>query len=76
MATVYEFPVNVTLPKEVKECLYGIAWDYVDAMYSALDYLCEDDADYDECEEVGLLISNAFAEGLNYAIEHYEEELD
>ena len=75
MATVYEFPVKAQLPKEVKECLYGVAWDYVDALYSALDYLCDDDMDYEAIEEVGLLISNTFAEGLTYAVEHYEEEL-
>ena len=73
MATVYEFPVKAQLPKEVKECLYGIAYDYVDALYSALDYLCEDDMDYDEMEEIGLLISNTFAEGLAVAIDQYEE---
>lgn len=40
MATVYEFPVKVELPKYIKERLYGIAWDYVDALYNALDDLC------------------------------------
>ena len=74
MATVYEFPVKATLPKDVKECIYGIAWDYVDALYSALDYLCEDDTDYDEMETIGLLISNTFAEGLADAIDKYDVE--
>lgn len=74
MATVYEFPVKAQLPKEVKECLYGVAYDYVDALYSALDYLCDDDMNYDEMDKIGLLISNTFAEGLADAIENYEEE--
>ena len=73
MATVYEFPVKVELPKYIKERLYGIAWDYVDALYNALDDLCEDDVDYEEMCEVTRLVSETLAEGLNEAIDHYEE---
>lgn len=74
MATVYEFPVKVELSKEFEERLYGIAWDYVDAMYNALDNFEEYGMNNDELYEVSKLIHETFADGLIYATNKYEEE--
>ena len=75
MATVYEFPVKVKLSKQIEERLYGIAWDYVDALYNALDNFYEDGMTEEEMFEVTELVHETFADGLDYAIEQYEEEL-
>lgn len=74
MATVYEFPVKVELSKEFEERLYGIAWDYVDAMYSALDNFYDYGMAEKELYEVTKLIHETFADGLVYAATNYEEE--
>lgn len=73
MATVYEFPVKVKLSKQIEERLYGIAWDYVDALYNALDDFYDEVKTDEEMFEVTELVKEAFAEGLNYAIDQYEE---
>lgn len=75
MATVYEFPVKVKLSKQTEERLYGIAWDYIDALYNALDGFYEEDMDEAELNEVAELVKEAFAKGLYDAIDKYEEEL-
>lgn len=76
MCTVYEFPTKVKLPKQIEERLFGLAWDYVDALYNALDDLCEDNANYEEMEEVGKLVSEVFTQGLDKAIDEYEDGLE
>lgn len=74
MATVYEFPVKVKLPKEVEERLYGIAWDYVDALYSAIDNVYEDGMSEYEMGEVSKLVNETFANGIEHAVENLDEE--
>lgn len=74
MATVYDFPVKKKLPKHLEQRLYGIAEDYIDALYDALEILCEDEENYDEMYGVTELVGIAFVEGLNDAVEKYEEE--
>lgn len=74
MATVYEFPTKVQLPKHVKERLYGIAWDYVDALYTALDNLSDDDYSDESMFEIAELVKETLAEGLQDAIDQYDVE--
>lgn len=74
MATVYEFPVKVKLPKEVEEQLYGIAWDYVDALYSAIDSVYEDGMSEYEMGEVSKLVNETFTNGVADAIENLDDE--
>lgn len=73
MATVYEFPVKAKLPKQVEERLYGIAWDYIDALYNALDDFYDEAETDEELNEVAELVKEAFAKGVYDAINQYEE---
>lgn len=73
MATVYEFPTKVQLSKQIEERLYGIAWDYMDALYNALDDFYDECKTDEELNEVAELVKEAFAKVVYDAIEHYEE---
>lgn len=73
MATVYEFPVKVKLSKEIEERVYGIAWDYMDALYNALDDFYDENKTDEEMNEVAELIQETFAKGIYDAIDQYEE---
>lgn len=73
MATVYDFPVKVKLSKQVEERLYGIAWDYMDALYNALDDFYDEVKTDEELYEVTELVKEAFAKGIYDAIDHFEE---
>lgn len=74
MAQIYAFPVKNKLPKEIEKRLYEIAQDYLDALYTALVILCEEE--YDDpmnYEDVLKLVSEAYVDGLNEAIERMDE---
>lgn len=73
MATVYEFPTKVQLSKQIEERLYGIAWNYMDALYNTLDDFYDEAKTDEELNEVAELVKEAFAKGVYDAIEHYEE---
>ena len=73
MATMYEFPVKAKLSKQIEERLYGIAWDYIDALYSALDDFYDEYKTDEEMGEVAELVKEAFAKGVYDAIDGYEE---
>lgn len=73
MATMYEFPTKAKLSKQMEERLYGIAWDYMDALYNVLDDFYDEAKTDEEMEEVAELVKEAFAKGVYDAIDQYEE---
>lgn len=73
MAKVYAFPVKNKLPKEIEKHLHEIAQDYLDALYTALVILCEEDDDPMDYEDVLKLVSETYVDGLNEAIDQMDE---
>lgn len=75
MAKVIAFPEKKQLSRELKERLYGVAKDYIDVLYDALDGFVDDEYDYEGFKEVNEMVAKIYQEGLNIAIDEMEEEL-
>lgn len=71
MAKVYDFPKK-KLPKEIEDRVYEVAKAYVVALKDAAETLCYDPWDEDELFEITDLVLNAWAEGLEIAIDDLE----
>lgn len=72
MCKVYEFPKQLKLPKEEEEILILLGEAYVVALYNSLTRLAGDDPTQERMEDISYLVSQAFAEGMNLAIEKKE----
>lgn len=73
MCKIVYYPQKKELPKELREKVYGVARDYVDVLYEALEYFVADEYDYQTIDEVNQLVIKVYAEGLNYVVDEYEE---
>ena len=58
MCTVYEFPKQFKMPKDVEERLQSMADEYVELMTDAFDYFIDEDTTIDEYEKIfGLILT-------------------
>ena len=71
MTKVYGFPKK-KLPKEIEDRVFEVAKAYVITLKEAAEDLCYDPWDEDELFEITELVLNAYAEGLEIAIDELE----
>lgn len=69
MAKVIVFPQKERLPKNLEEKLHKIAREYVEVLFASLTLLSDDDCNIERFDEVAEMVSNAYAEGLNNAVD-------
>ena len=74
MAKVYMFPEKKKLPKNLEKRLCELAKDYIELVYAIAVVMGVEDADGPEYDEVTELIAEAFAKGLEDAIEEMEKD--
>ena len=74
MAKVLMFPQKKKLPKGVEERLYEVGKEYIEVLYAAMVLMDATDLDKPTYEEVLMLVSEAFADGINDAIDELGED--
>lgn len=68
MCTVYEFPKQFKMPKEMEERLENIVNEYVDVLTDSLDYFVDDDTTEEDYEKIMALILTVLTEKLADAV--------
>ena len=74
MAQVYLFPQKERLPKNLEEKLHQIAREYVEVLFATLTLLSDEDASIERMDEVTKMVSDAYAEGLNNAVDELSRD--
>ena len=72
MCTVYNFPKQFKMPKEMEERLQGMAKDYVDLLNESMEYFMYEEITDEEYEKITGLILGTFLEGIGKAIEQLD----
>lgn len=76
MCEIIAFPNRKLISKETEARLYGIASDYVDILYDAIEAYVVDEDDFEDLDEISRMVAKVYAEGLEIAIDALEAELD
>ena len=74
MGKVLLFPQKERLPKNLEEKLHQIAREYVEVLFASLTLLSDEDASIERMNEVTELVSNAYYEGLNNAVDELSQD--
>ena len=69
MCTVYEFPKQFKMPKEMEERLQNMADEYVELIQDSFDYFANDDTTDEEYEKITEMIMNTLIVSLANSIE-------
>ena len=72
MCTVYEFPKQLKLPREMEENLQTMAKEYVDLLDDSMGYFVDEDTTEEDYQKITDLILTAYLQGIAKAI----DELD
>lgn len=73
MAQVYVFPEKKKLPKRIEEGVKKNAREYMELLYGTLLLLSEEGVDQMSYEEIVQLVTEAYLDGLNDAIDELDE---
>ena len=73
MAKIYEFPTEKELPQELKDHLRLIAQNYIYVLEEAAKYFYGKNLTDDQFDEVGLLVTGAYADVVLNVIKELEE---
>lgn len=74
MAKVLAFPQKKRLPKGIEEDLHRVAKEYIETLYAAMVLMDTTELDKPTYEEVLFMVSEAFADGINDAIDELGED--
>lgn len=73
MATIYEFPTEKQLPKELDDHLRVIAENYLYVLEEAVKYFYGNSCTDEQFDEVGALVTNSYLEVVSDIIKQLEE---
>ena len=73
MAQVYMFPEKKKLPKHIEEGVKKNAKEYMELLYGTLMLLGEDGVGQMSYEEIVMLVTETYLDGLNDAIDGMDE---
>ena len=74
MGKVLLFPQKKRLPKSLEEKLHEIAREYVEVLFASLNLLSDEEASIERMDEVTEMVSNAYYEGLNNAVDELSRD--
>lgn len=74
MGKVLLFPQKERLPKNLEEKLHQIAREYVEVLFASLNLLSDEDASIERMDEVTEMVTDAYYEGLNNAVDELSRD--
>ena len=74
MGKVLIFPQKERLPKNLEEKLHEIAREYVEVLFASLNLLSDEDASVERMDEVTEMVTDAYYEGLNNAVDELSRD--
>lgn len=74
MAKVLLFPQKERLPKNLEEKLHEIAREYVEVLFASLALLSDEEASIERMDEVTKMVTDAYYEGLNNAVDELSQD--
>ena len=74
MGKVLLFPQKERLPKNLEKKLHEIAREYVEVLFASLNLLSDEEASIERMDEVTEMVSNAYYEGLNNAVDELSRD--